>query len=124
MESVGTEPALRDLLRDRGRSASRQFRWEQTARATVEVYRSAVLRPSQRSLQARRLLRDAIVRWSEPRAAAAWLESYDDSDLFMMTQPIGIQERVEGTERLLALAVAARAADDFVPCDRAGDERG
>ena len=91
MESVATDPALRDLLRDRGTKRIEQFRWDQTARATVEVYRSAVFRPSQRSLQARRLLRDAIVRWSEPRAAAEWLDSYDDSDLFMMNQPIGIK---------------------------------
>ena len=56
MESVATDPALRDELRDRGLKRVEQFRWEQTARATVDVYRSAVFRPSQRSLQARRLL--------------------------------------------------------------------
>ena len=65
MESVGSDPALQDLLRERGRKRALAFRWEQTALATVEVYRSAVFRPSRRSLEARRLLRDAIVHWSE-----------------------------------------------------------
>ncbi len=95
MESVAKEPALRDLLRDRGKQRLERFRWDQTARATVEVYRSAVFRPSQRSMQARRLLRDAIVRWAEPRAAAEWLDSYNDSDLFMMTHPIGIKNALK-----------------------------
>ena len=67
LESVGTDPALRDLLRERGRKRVVAFRWEKTALATVEVYRSAVFRPSRRSLQARRLLRDAIVHWSDQR---------------------------------------------------------
>ena len=91
LESVATDPALRDQLRERGRKRVLAFRWEQTALATVEVYRSAVLRPSQRSLQARRLLRDAIVRWSEPRADVARLEASDDPDLFMINQPLGIK---------------------------------
>jgi glycosyltransferase involved in cell wall biosynthesis len=91
MESVATSPALRDELRGRGRQRIEAFRWEQTARATVDVYRAAVLRPSQRSLQARRLLRDAIIRWSEPRGAGVWPESYDDSNLFMTNRPIGIK---------------------------------
>ena len=39
-----------------------QFLWEKTARAVLEVYRSAVLRPSERSLQMRRLLGEVIAR--------------------------------------------------------------
>ena len=104
LESVATDPDLRDLLREKGRKRVEAFRWEQTASATVEVYRSAVLRPSQRALQARRLLRDAIVRWSEPRADAAWLEAYDDSDLFMMNQPLGIKNAL----RALNVSVHSR----------------
>ena len=91
MESVAREPAVRERLQARGTKRIEQFRWEQTARATVEVYRSAVLLPSQRSLQARRLLRDAIVRWSEPHAAAVSRNSDNDSELFVMGQPIGIK---------------------------------
>ena len=67
MERLATEADLRDELRRRGLARVEQFRWEQTARAAVEVYRSAVLHPSERSLQMRRLLRDATVYWSEPQ---------------------------------------------------------
>ena len=109
MESVATKPALRDELRSRGLKHIEEFRWEQTAHATVDVYRSAVLRPSQRSLEARRLLRDAIIRWSEPRAAEAWSESYDELDVFMTNRPIGIKNAFRGIERLFAFASAARA---------------
>jgi hypothetical protein len=95
MESVASEPAVRERLRDRGMKRVEQFRWEQTARATVDVYRAAVLRPSHRSLHARRLLRDAIVRWSEPRAATESLDPDDDCELFMMSQPIGIKNALK-----------------------------
>ena len=95
MEAVASDPAVRELLRDRGMKRVEQFRWEETARATVDVYRSAVFRPSQRSLQARRLLRDAIIRWSEPRAAAESLNSNIDTDLMMMGQPIGIKNALK-----------------------------
>jgi glycosyltransferase involved in cell wall biosynthesis len=67
MERMATDEDLREELRRRGLARVARFRWERTARATVEVYRSAVLRPSERSLQMRRLLRNAIVHWSEPR---------------------------------------------------------
>jgi hypothetical protein len=39
------------------------------AQSTFELYRSAVLRPTERSLQMRRLLRDAILSWSRPMPA-------------------------------------------------------
>jgi glycosyltransferase involved in cell wall biosynthesis len=108
MESVASEPAVRERLRARGMKRIEQFRWEQTARATVEVYRSAVLLPSQRSLQARRLLRDAIVRWSEPRAAVESLDPDDDSELFMMSQPIGIKNAL----RVLNVSLHSRLRRD------------
>ena len=52
-------------LRDRGLQRAADFRWEKTARAAFEVYRSAVLEPAERSLRARRMLRVAILHWSE-----------------------------------------------------------
>ncbi len=52
MESVATDKALREELIDRGRKRVEQFRWENTARATVEHNRSAVLHPF-RTLPAR-----------------------------------------------------------------------
>jgi len=80
MESVATDAALRDELIDRGRKRVEQFRWDKTARATADVYRSAVLRPSERSLHARCLLRDAIIDWSVPRLADPWLEPFEEMD--------------------------------------------
>jgi hypothetical protein len=67
MELLATDSGLGDALRVRGLKRVEQFRWENTARATLEVYRSVVLRPSARSLNMRRHLRDAIIRWSEPK---------------------------------------------------------
>ena len=119
MESVAKEPALRDDLRDRGMKRVEQFHWEQTARATVEVYRSAVLRPSQRSLRARRLLQGAIVRWSQPRAATELLDSYDESDLFVMTQPIGIKNAL----KVLNLSLHSRLRRDRATLMRAIGKR-
>jgi len=66
MESLACDGGLRDELRSRGLAHVEKFRWETTARATLEVYRSAVLRPTERSLRTRRLLREAIMRWAEP----------------------------------------------------------
>ena len=40
MESVATNPSLGDDLRERGIKRVEHFRWENTALATVEAYRS------------------------------------------------------------------------------------
>ena len=91
MESVATSPSLHDELRDRGHKRIEDFRWEKTARATVDVYHAAVLRPAQRSLHARLMLRDAIVRWSEPRGTGEWSDSDDELEVFLTNRPIGIK---------------------------------
>ncbi len=77
MERVASEPALRKDLRERGLERVGTFSWEKTAKATFEAYRSAVLRPSDRSLRTRLLLRDAIIDWSakNTRQGASALES-------------------------------------------------
>jgi len=69
METIARDGSLRDEFRSRGLDHVQKFRWEDTARATFEVYRSAVLRPSERSLRMRRLLRDVITHWADPDAA-------------------------------------------------------
>jgi glycosyltransferase involved in cell wall biosynthesis len=79
MESVAVNSALREELVSRGLDRVQQFRWEDTARDTVDAYRSAILHPSERSLQMRRLLRDAIIHWSEPRHPQHPVVSYSDS---------------------------------------------
>src|SRR5262249_20162898 len=66
MERIAASAALRAELRDRGLKRALEFRWETTARAVLQTYRSAVLHPSERSLHARQLLREAILHWSEP----------------------------------------------------------
>jgi glycosyltransferase involved in cell wall biosynthesis len=70
MEHLATNETLRDELRELGLRRVEQFTWEKTALSTLEVYRSAVLRPAERSLQMRRLLRDAVIHWSQPASPA------------------------------------------------------
>ncbi len=65
MERIACDSEMREDLRERGFERVRRYRWERTAKATFEAYRSAVLHPSDRSLLTRRLLREAIIDWSE-----------------------------------------------------------
>ena len=74
MERVANSPALRAELRARGLARVQQLRWEKTAQATFEAYRNALLSPSERSLQNRRMLREAIMGWSEPTGQSFGLD--------------------------------------------------
>jgi len=74
MERVANSPALRAELRERGFLRVQQLRWEKTAQATFEAYRSAVLTPTERSLQNRRMLREAIMSWSQPAGQSSALD--------------------------------------------------
>jgi glycosyltransferase involved in cell wall biosynthesis len=65
MERVAGDEKLRAELREKGRLRVKEFQWEQTARETLAVYKSAVASPSERSLRMRRLLRDVIIDWSD-----------------------------------------------------------
>ncbi len=60
MLTVAGDDALRDELRESGRRRAEQFRWEKTARATSDAYRSAILEPSPRSLRMRRHLENTL----------------------------------------------------------------
>jgi glycosyltransferase involved in cell wall biosynthesis len=79
MEVLASDQGLRAGFRARGLKRVEDFRWEETARRTSDVYRSAVLRPSERSLRMRAHLRDAILLWGgslpELTASALWSES-------------------------------------------------
>jgi glycosyltransferase involved in cell wall biosynthesis len=66
IDRIASDDELRESLSSRGRERAALFRWEKTAAETVAAYRTAVLRPSHRSLQMRRMLREAILCWSEP----------------------------------------------------------
>jgi glycosyltransferase involved in cell wall biosynthesis len=65
MDRVAHDESLRDELRERGLARVKEFRWEKTARETVRAYQETVRRPSERSLEMRRRLRDGILSWSE-----------------------------------------------------------
>ncbi len=71
MERVATDAVLREDLCERGKRRVLQFRWENTARDVVNVYRRVVLAPSHGSLMRRRLLSGAIRHWAEPPAPVA-----------------------------------------------------
>jgi hypothetical protein len=62
---------------------------ENAARSTFEVYRSAVLRPTERSLQMRRLLREAILSWSRPSSVQSPLR--EGNDTRVANQAMGVR---------------------------------
>jgi len=64
MGRITDDEGLRRELRERGRRRIRDLQWRETARRTFEVYRKAVLNPSERSLQMRRSLSGAISHWA------------------------------------------------------------
>jgi hypothetical protein len=66
MGHLAMDKRLRESLQERGRLRVAQFNWGRTASRTFEVYRSAVMHPSARSLGMRRRLREAILNWSNP----------------------------------------------------------
>jgi GT2 family glycosyltransferase len=63
MDRLATDSQLREELRHRGIERVARFRWERTARMTVAAYRTAVFRPSERSMRARRQLVDLVAAW-------------------------------------------------------------
>jgi len=86
MERLAKDDDLRHELRSRGFSRAEHQTWERTARATLEVYRSVVLRPTQRSLQMRRALRDAIIHWSESSESSSPM-----APVVAAPEPLGIR---------------------------------
>ena len=67
------------------------FRWEKTAKETYEVYRSAVLQPSARSLSMRRRLREAILSWSEPLAEPQETGNLVSYHPVVVSEPLGVR---------------------------------
>ena len=67
MERLASDENLREDLREKGYARAQNFLWEKTARETAAAYRAA-LRPSERSLRMRRLLKDVIIDWSQKTA--------------------------------------------------------
>ena len=81
MLSVASDADLRDELRDRGLRRAEQFRWETTARATFDAYRSAIRQPSGRWLRMRRHLANTFMCWGDSifRAATPVAEPQEPS---------------------------------------------
>jgi glycosyltransferase involved in cell wall biosynthesis len=97
MKQLCDHPAMREDLSERGRRHSERFHWEQTAQLTIDVYKSVISNPFERSLTSRRYLREAILNWAEPGSGALQL------------RPIGIRNALKELDR----AVKARARRDF-----------
>jgi glycosyltransferase involved in cell wall biosynthesis len=108
MELIATRQALHEGLRNRGLLRAQDFQWEHSARATLDVYRSTVRRPSERSLQMRRLLRDAIFRWaaSPGRFLANGIPESTD---WIDAHSIGIRN----AWKALNIAISARLKREF-----------
>ena len=64
LERLATDSPLRGELHERGPWMGRAVHLEKTARATLDVYRSAVLQPPSRSLGMPGFLREAILNWA------------------------------------------------------------
>jgi glycosyltransferase involved in cell wall biosynthesis len=92
MEHLANDDELKSELTERGLKRAEQFRWEKTADAVVEVYRSAVLRPTERSLHARRMLREGILHWSEPPSTVQSIAGDDVNDTLSIPQEIELSE--------------------------------
>jgi glycosyltransferase involved in cell wall biosynthesis len=105
MELLATDQALHDRLKERGLARVEEFRWESTARATAEVYRSTVRQPSDRSLQMRRMLREAIFRWAaaDPLPSVVITSAPSDTPV-VYEQPLGIKNAL----RALNFAISTR----------------
>jgi glycosyltransferase involved in cell wall biosynthesis len=91
MERLATDEDLRVDLRARGSRRAEHFCWEKTARETYEVYRSAVLQPSARSLSMRRRLREAILSWSEPLAVPQETNNLVSYRPVVVSEPLGVR---------------------------------
>ncbi len=91
MEQLATDEDLRVDLRARSLRRVEHFRWEKTAKETYEVYRSAVLQPSARSLSMRRRLREAILSWSEPLAEPQETGNLVSYHPVVVSEPLGVR---------------------------------
>ena len=77
-------------VHERGLGWAERFTWEKTARATLDVYRSAVLRPPSRSLEMRRVLREAILNWAATCPSAGEPLPYAQGVSTVLPEDMGI----------------------------------
>jgi glycosyltransferase involved in cell wall biosynthesis len=91
MRQLLEDDQLRATLRARGAERVRQFCWERTARLTLDAYRSAVLRPSARSLAMRRRLREAVLNWSASVVSSTAPTNDSGTHPIIGLEPLGIR---------------------------------
>jgi glycosyltransferase involved in cell wall biosynthesis len=118
MERIATSESLRADLRDRGLKRAQDFRWELVAREVLEVYRSAVLSPSLRSLHMRRMLREAILRWAEPFSGSSFQNGRLEDPLGQ-AEPLG----VKNAWKALNVAVHTRLRRELRRFRPAGEQK-
>ena len=91
MESIALDESLCDAFRRTRQAAGRRVSLgadRSRHRGSLSIGRHATLGAVAPDAAA---LAGAIIRWSETRPAEAWLDCYNDSDLFMMNYPVGIK---------------------------------
>jgi glycosyltransferase involved in cell wall biosynthesis len=91
METLARRAELRAELRSIRLQRLAQFRWESSARATFEAYKTAVLRPSERSLRSRRLLRDSILHWARTDPFPLGMSSSGAIDPILAGRSLGVR---------------------------------
>jgi glycosyltransferase involved in cell wall biosynthesis len=119
MELLASDQGLRAALSERGSRRITQFRWEQTARATFEVYRSTVLKPSERSLRMRRLLQASLIQSAEAQAHATSRGLAGLIDPMLLDSSIGIRNAV----KVLSVALQARFQREIGRVSGAGQRK-
>ena len=90
---------------------------ELAAAATFDVYRSAVLRPTERSLEMRRLLGEAIVSWSRP--SPYHLSDRDDKRPHAGHQAMGVRAAWSSLNAALRRRIGREAPLSSRPCPQA-----
>lgn len=119
MQRLATDTQLRERLRDLGKERVGQFCWGRTASRTLEVYRSAVLQPSARSLAMRRRLREAILNWSDPMPQIPASSETAYYHPFVEAHPVGIRT----AWKALNLAVHRRLRQEMGRVNRVSRRR-
>jgi alpha-1,3-rhamnosyl/mannosyltransferase len=104
MDRLARDEFLAERLRAAGAGRVREFRWDRTARATLEVYRAAILEPSERSLQLRRLFQGTLSRGVESERLISLVDATGAIDARLLHGSIGIRNSC----RLLKAAIGAR----------------
>ena len=112
LERLATDSALRGELHERGLGWAERFTWEKTARATLDVYRSAVLRPPSRSLEMRQLLARGNPKLGRHVPVGRRVFALCSRDFHGPAGRYGHHQRLPGSEHRCASKAAAGAGSN------------